>query len=290
MLQRIYRQRRRVLTCATLFTLANLISVQSATHGFAHMPTWVIPTTFAIFFAIAAVCVAIFVLILPALRSLVEVLAIFTLAEAILIFAAPDLNAALGETALRLSLAAALIGFIHLALYGRLLDRIPALFSFGARSQAVIAARPSQVWNSVVPQHAGKTHQWNDKKYEVLPDPNEKDTVYLRCSVGPDRIESQAVTFVERERPYRCRYYFTGEDTSAPTELSHGIYDFKITPQADKTLLEMSLFRTETRLRDMLQMWFDDQLGAQIDVLTARLEGKRSAPDVWSWVTGRKTA
>lgn len=290
MLQRIYRQRRRILTCAALFTLANLISSQGSSSSLSHLPIWVIPTTIAIFFTGVAVVVTTIILLFPSLRSLCEVLGLFTLTEALVIVAAPEMNAALSDTTLRLSLAAGMIGLIHLALYGRLLDRVPARFSYGARSRAVITARPTQVWNAVVPQQTAKAHFWGGKHYDVLPDPTERDTVHLRCAVSPGRYETQAVTFVARERPHRCRYYFMGEDASIPEDMSEGIYDFKIAAKKDTTQLDISLYRTGTRLREMLQMWFDDTLGVQIDALKARLEGNSGPGDLVGWVTGRKTA
>jgi len=290
MLLSIYRQRRRIVTCAALFTLSALISSGGDQSGLGHLHVWVFPTSLAIMFAVIAFCLALLIWLLPALRSLWEVLALFTLFEAIMIRLAPDLNAMLDDTTLRLTAAAGIIALIHLALYGRLLDRVPALFSFGARSQVTINARPHQVWNAVVPQQATKAHFWGGKHYDVIPDPDEGDTVHLRCAVAPGRYESQSVTFVERERPYRCRYYFMTEDGALPEDLSEGIYDFKITPKGARTRLDMSLFRTGTRLREMLSMWFDDALGLQIDSLKARLEGKPRPREWVSWLTRRDTA
>ncbi|WP_425090508.1 hypothetical protein [Tropicimonas sp. S265A] len=290
MFRRIYRQRRRILTCATLFTLTALLTSQGGPNGLSHLPTWVFPTSLAIFFSCAAACVALIVVLFPALRSLCEVVGLFTLAEALLIWAAPELNAALDDTALRLSLAAGTIGLIYLSLYGRLLDRVPALFSFGARSQVDIAAHANQVWNAVVPQQASKSHFWGGKHYDVLPDAHDRDTVHLRRATAPGQYETQAVTFVERDRPYRCRYYFMGEDATVAEDLSEGIYDFKITTKQGCTQLDMSLYRTGTRLREMLQMWFDDALGVQVDALKTRLEGASGNGDILALLTGRKTA
>ena len=81
-----------------------------------------------------------------------------------------------------------------------------------------------------------------------------------------------------------------GEDASLPEDLSEGIYDFKIKSKNDKTQLDISLYRTGTRLREMLRMWFDDELGVQIDALKARLEGNSGPRDLFAWITGRKTA
>ncbi|MEM9392450.1 MAG: hypothetical protein AAGA38_01235 [Pseudomonadota bacterium] len=290
MIQRIHRQRRRILTCAALFTLASLMSSQGTAGSLSHLPVWVIPTTVVIFFSGVAAVVALIILLFPRLRSLCEVLGLFTMIEALVIVAAPELNAALSDTTLRLSLAAAVIALLHLTLYGRLLDHVPALFSYGARSRAIIAARPTQVWNAVVPQQTTKTHFWSGKHYDVLPGTSEPDTVHLRCAVSPGRYETQAVTFVTRERPYRCRYYFMGEDASLPEDMSEGIYDFKIEPKQDKSQLDVSLYRTGTRLREMLRMWFDDELGAQIDALKARLEGDAGPGDLFAWITRRDTA
>jgi hypothetical protein len=142
----------------------------------------------------------------------------------------------------------------------------------------------------VVPQQAAKPHYWAGKNYDVLPDPKASDTVHLRREISPDRFEKQAVTFVERERPYRCRYYFIGEDAPLQDDLSEGIYNFKITPKGTHTQLDVSLYRTGTRLREMLQMWFDDALGVHMDTLKDRLEGTKRTGHLLSWLTDRSTA
>lgn len=290
MFQRVYRQRRRILTCATLFTLTALITSQGTASSLSYLPVWVFPTALAIFFSGAALAVALLVTLFPSLRSLFEVLGIFTLAEAMLIWAAPGINAALDDTVLRLAIAGAMIGLIHLSLYGRLLDGVPALFSFGARSQVRIVSHPNQVWNAVVPQQTAKSYNWAGKEYDVLSHPQAGDTVRLRHALDGERYEMQSVTFVEKERPYRCRYHFSGDNSASGDEMPDGIYDFKITPKEGYTQVDVSLYRTGTRLRHMLRMWFDDALGAQMDTLKARLEGRSRSQIVLGWITGRKTA
>lgn len=274
MLSSLYRQRRRILTCATLLTFTVLVGTMTSDVYLSHLPMWVMPTATALFFCASAVTIAVLVLLFPAIRTLWEVVALFTFLEALFIWVAPEVNAALSNTYLRFAISAAVIALIYLALYGRLLDRVPALFSFAARQTVEIRATSNAVWNAVVPQQANKHHYWAGHRFDIIPDPDETDTVHLRTPIAPNKYISQSVTFVARQRPNRCRYYFTSD--GAGSDFAEGIYDFKITPRGQGVVLEIALFRTGTRLREMLRMWLDDALGEQADAVKARLEGTTS--------------
>ncbi|WP_424967558.1 hypothetical protein [Dinoroseobacter sp. S375] len=257
MIQTLYRQRRRILVCATLFTLTAMVGAMTDGRALAHVPFWAPPVATLLFFALSAAGIAGLIALAPQLRRLCEVIALFTLIETLFIWIQPEANAALSNPVLRLAIAAAVIALLYLILYGRLLDQVPALFAFGARHKTLIAAPPEQVWPAVAPSPVAPA------------DPDEKDGAGPRPTEPPYLWSHtpEAVTVILLERPWRCRFAVKPEATGP--RRAAGIFDIRLRPCTQGVHLEIGLYQTGIPLGEVLRLWLDDVLGSEGDRLRA---------------------
>lgn len=263
MIHSLYRQRRRILVCATAFTLTALIGTMTDGRAFAHVPFWAPPVATFVFFGLCALGLAALVTALPQMRRLCEVVALFTLVETLFIWILPEANSALSNPVLRLAIAATAIALIYLIFYGRLLDQVPALFAFGARHKTQISAPPERVWQQIAPPSISG-HDNADKKPDDAANPAAAPCHYLWAH-PPDTI-----TVILLERPWRCRFAVTPEPT--PSARAAGIYDLRLRPTSRGVLLEIGLYQTGIPLGEVLRLWLDDVLGAEMAQLKVEAE------------------
>lgn len=272
MLLRVYRQRRRILVCAITLTLTALIGTMTDGRALALVPFWAPPIATLVFFGICALAVAGVVTALPQLRRLCEVVALFTLIETLFIWILPETNNALSNPVLRLAIAATAIALLYLIFYGRLLDRVPALFAFGARHKIQIMAPPEQVWREIAPASVSGRD---------APPADPVDQSEPMTDLAPHLWQHppETTTVILLERPWRCR--FAVKSDSAQTTRAAGIYDLRLRPTARGVLLEIGLYQTGIPLGEVLRLWLDDVLGAEIADLKAEMENHsvRNTPD-----------
>ncbi|WP_424970396.1 hypothetical protein [Dinoroseobacter sp. S76] len=271
MLHRVYRQRRRILVCATAFTLTALIGTMTDGRALAHVPFWAPPVATLLFFGLCALAVAGLVAALPQLRRLCEVVALFTLFETLFIWILPEANRALSNPVLRLAIAATAIALLYLIFYGRLLERVPALFAFGARHKIQIKAPPEQVWHEIAPASVSGR--------DATPaEPAQSSPTLVQDVPSLWQHPPETTTVILLERPWRCR--FAVKPDSAQTTRAAGIYDLRLRPTGQGVLLEIGLYQTGIPLGEVLRLWLDDVLGAEIAGLKAEMEGQseRDAP------------
>lgn len=286
MLRRVYRQRRRILFGAALLVMTLLISDISRPEGLSifaglgpQMRVVLVTLLLGFFSAVSAL----FIVLLPGLRPMVEVTGLATLMHTTLLMVLPQaLGATMWETGFATVALFMLYIVVYMALYGATMDRLPVWFSAGSRHAFRTSASPDAVWRALVPTPGDEAAHWTGTLASAEPLPDEPDSMELRYELGKGLYELQTLTFLERVAPYRCRYYFIAEASATNAQLSEGEYRIEIGPQpGGGSNVETELTHSAMHLRLALMMWFDDVAGDQADSLRARLEGR---PD-WS-VTG----
>ena len=266
----IYRQRRRILLTASLCTMAILVGLTTLNPLSSATPAHELVLTFGIFFCVIAVAVSIFVLILPQIRNVWEMLAAYTFFETSFIAAAPELNAFLAETGFRSLVSLLAWGLLYMTFYGPLLDRLPSWFSLWSRQRITVNATPQAVWNALIPRAADEEGYWSgEKSFETddLLDGEDETNNAAHRPAPPGRLfANQAVSFVERSHPRHCRYYLLGEPYGPKGETSEGIFEMRINPDGPgRSHVDVYLFRSATRIREAMTLWFDDAVGDQAD-------------------------
>lgn len=286
MLRRVYRQRRRILFGAALLVLTLLISDIRQPEGLSifaglgpEMRVVLVMLLLGFFSAVAAL----FIALVPGLRPMIEVTGLAALMYTALMMVLPQ---ALGPMMWQTGYATVALFMLYIVaymtLYGATMDYLPVWFAAETKHGFRTSASPETVWRALVPVPGDEAAHWTGTLETVAPLPDEPDSVELRYSLGKGLYEVQTLTFLERKRPFRCRYYFIAEASATNAQFSEGEYCIEIAPQpGGGSSVETELAHSAMHLRLALMMWFDDVAGDQADSLRARLEG---LPD-WS-VTG----
>ena len=277
MLRIIYRQRRRIILTASLCTMAILVGLTTLNPLSAGTPAHELILTFGIFFCAIAAAVSVLVVILPQIRNVWEMLAAYTFFETSFMAMAPETNQLLADTGFRSLVSLLAWGFLYMAFYGPLLDRLPSWFSLWSRQRITVNATPKAVWNALVPHDERDDNPgWGDA--EDAPEPEAPEgRLFL----------NQTVNFVEKSAPRHCRYYMTGEPNGPKGETSEGIFEMRIKPEGPgRSHVDIYLFRSATRIREAMTLWFDDAVGDQADHLRrslSKLEFRKKTKRATGW-------
>ncbi|PTX56510.1 hypothetical protein C8N43_1169 [Litoreibacter ponti] len=127
------------------------------------------------------------------------------------------------------------------------------------------------VWRHVVPGAAepGDHCTGMMERYDV--DPDDPDTVHVTFKGRNDRAAAYTLTFLERDQPNSCRFFFQGNE--ADGTLVDGIFSLRITVlDRDSCFVSCVEERCGLSLGSLLERWFDDALGFQHDRLVDKLD------------------
>ena len=276
MLARIYRQRRRILFGSTLLVLALLIADRTQPGGLSLLDT-LAPTSrlmlVTTILGVFAVVSALIVTLTPGARTVIEVTALSALAQTTLTFLLPDpLVQVMWGTGYTTILLFVLYVSIYMVLYGGASDLLRLQFSARTRHVFRVPESPETVWQRMVPEPGSESRHWSGKLRLVEPDPEESDTLHAEFALGGGVRERQAITFLDREPPYHCVYFFISDLGGSASNISEGACETRITPLPDGGCeVETALSRNAMPLGMAMLMWFDDSAGEQADMIRAGL-------------------
>lgn len=127
------------------------------------------------------------------------------------------------------------------------------------------------VWRHVVPGAAEPVDHCTGMMYKYEPDSEDPDTVHVTFKGTKDRCARYSLTFLERDEPSSCRFFFQGNE--ADGTVVDGIFSLRITIlERDVCFLSCVEERCGLSLNALMERWFDDALGYQHDKLVEKLD------------------
>lgn len=283
MFRRLYRQRRRILLFALLFTLAVVLQMVSGDGYWYQSVKSADPESFRtvaglftpILFLLMAGMAAVVVLILPDFRGALELVALTTFAVHALRFALPEPFRWEAGSAVNAVFFIASYVIVYQILHGHLLDRFGWAVKQTRRTDFVTSATPEAVWNATVPSAETVDTYWSGGLASVRP-ADEPDMFEVRYRLGKGAFETQTMSYLALERPHHARYYFALDVSEAQSRYSDGTFDIRITPRPDgQTQVELTRIRHAIRPAEAFMRWIEDDLGGEADAIRARLEDRR---------------
>ncbi|NSX54844.1 hypothetical protein [Parasulfitobacter algicola] len=270
MLRRIFRQRRRIFLFALFVTLAGVITFTQA-----QAISLRLATAAAAFFVVFLIG-AIFIILLPRWRRLLELIGLGIFAEAMVKFMFPVSYTWLSEQVIGGTVFVLFTMFCYVLLYGRWSDWLNISLKVGNRHKYKIKRSREAVWSAIVPGAAPPDEYWTGNLAGFHQDREDPDTVNLRFQIGEDTFENMSITFLDQDPPNSCRYYFVGEPSESDSSFDEGVFEITIKSlKAEKCKVNTALHHTAMRPREALDYWMDDSFRDDNDSFRAHILGKR---------------
>lgn len=205
----------------------------------------------------------------PRKRRLLEIAGIGAVLASALIIVLPGQGIAAASTGM-LALCAA-IGGLWAFLRTRLAAKIGETTTWRDRYSGQIAYPARLVWRHVVPGAAEPVDHCTGMMEHYDVDPDDPDTVHITLKGHQDRTAKYELTFLERDAPSSCRFFFQG--TEADGTMVDGIFSLRITVlERDVCFVSCVEERCGLSLGALMERWFDDALGYQHDKLIEKLD------------------
>lgn len=177
-----------------------------------------------------------------------------------------------GIIASLVGLAACVIGAVGLwvFLHSEYAKEVGGNTTWRDRYSGQIAYPARLVWRHVVPGAAEPADHCTGMMAKYEPDPEDPDTVHVLFKGNSDRRSKYALTFLERDEPSSCRFFFQGNE--ADGTMVDGIFSLRITIlDRDSCFVSCVEERCGLSLAALTERWFDDALGYQHDKLLEKL-------------------
>ncbi|EPX79964.1 hypothetical protein [Litoreibacter arenae] len=270
----LLRQRRRLfvgLLLGWFFILSH------SEYLFTGAPMWAVVLTLLIMAPVFLLPMVAFIMLLPSMRTIVEVLAVNAALNFALRAALPGVFELFDAYGMGIVLWLAIFLTVNFSMYGTLLDGLPGWFSYTGRAGFRTKAAASDIFAAFIPAegHEG-SYRCGTLQY-LGPDPDDPESYNVRYAVGEGLFEMQKITPLEDfEAPYRARYYFIGDVTAQNAAFAEGVFDLTITElENDTRSVRVIEEHPALRLRTALFLWFDDHTGDVVNSVRAQVEGKR---------------
>lgn len=280
MIRLVWRQRRRILFSAFFTTVGLMMFVADMSDGFSTfgatqpiLGLTILITSLVVMICAAAVS-ALFVVILPKWRQLLELMSfnIFVGSTVSLFF----------PSAFDLPYIGGFIPFIiYLILfsliYGEALDRFRIGLDHKSCRHFTSPLDAQTLWRKLVPGAAPVAEHWDPLLHDLTEVADDPDSLEASYTHGASLYQLQSMTYLERNAPSQAKYYYAGQVDPKNRSLVEGTYEITITPREDKPGCRVSLCQhtSESLPRVALLQWFDDELGDRTDYLRAQQSGKR---------------
>ncbi|EPX79965.1 hypothetical protein [Litoreibacter arenae] len=127
------------------------------------------------------------------------------------------------------------------------------------------------VWRHAVPGAADPADHCTGMMEHYREDDEDPDTVHVTFKGRKDRAADYTLTFLERDQPSACRFFFQG--TEADGTVVDGIFSLRLTVlERDACFMSCVEERCGLSLGRLVERWFDDTLGYQYDKLLEKLD------------------
>lgn len=250
MLSRLYRQRRRILLCVLCFMLAAGLlfgpGLRSLGAGLA-----------------GAAFSAALIVLLPQHRRLSESAGLGLVAAALL----PVLPVLLPVFWI------AGTGLVYALLYSDWADRTPLRLSLDSTRTSQVGLPCARTWAALIPGEAHPDDHWTGTLIDFDRDPDDADTLYLRFRGTGGLHDEVTLTFLERVRPYRCRYHLEHDDSRGADDR---MMTLSLSPTSPTTCrIESRMVQEAMPIRLAIGRWFDDAYGDELDSFAALVNMRR---------------
>ena len=283
----IYRQRRRLMFSSFFCTLGLMLLVGADDGGFSIFKDvlWVYVATIAITTLIVAFCilavVALFIVVLPGWRTMVEVMSIVLFTQMIVAVAAPwiiDIPYIGSFTPFIITM------MIFSMTYGEFSDRFRMNVDHPETRKFYSPKAAEDLWSELVPEADTLSDHWDTLLCDLEPDDEDPDSYQAKYTHGGSLYELQTMTYLEKNAPYSAKYHHLGDVNPKNRSLVEGTYEIHIAPKVGKDGCTVTLTSRHNAvlLRTALLRWLDDDLGDRTAHLRAKHKGRRD----WS-MTGR---
>ncbi|SFR53885.1 hypothetical protein [Litoreibacter janthinus] len=129
------------------------------------------------------------------------------------------------------------------------------------------------IWRHVVPGAAEPADHCTGMMARYDEDEEDPDTVHVTFKGRKDRAAQYTLTFLERDHPSACRFFFQGSE--ADGTVVDGIFSLRITVlERDACFVSCVEERCGLSLGSLVERWFDDALGYQQDKLLEMLDAR----------------
>ncbi|MEP3345460.1 MAG: hypothetical protein ABJN34_11470 [Litoreibacter sp.] len=170
-----------------------------------------------------------------------------------------------------IALLGALTALIWKGLHGRYAHKIGTETTWRDRYSGHIPYPARLVWRHVVPGAAEPSDHCTGMMARYDEDDEDEDTVHVTFKGRKDRAAVYALTFLERDHPSSCRFFFQG--TEADGTFVDGTFSLQTTTlDRDSCFISCVEERAGMSIGRLLERWFDDALGYQHDRLLEILE------------------
>lgn len=226
---------------------------------------------FAMLFMIFAIAAVGVYAVVPRHRGLLEIIGMAALATSALLFYALKYGfdgylQGIGGVVVLVLLA----GLIWAALHSKLSRKIGAETTWRDRHSGHVPYPARLIWRHVIPGAAEPSDHCTSMMERYDEDDEDPDTFHVTFKGRKDRKAQYTLTFLERDQPSACRFFFQG--TEADGTVVDGIFSLRITVlERDSCFLSCVEERSGLSIGKLVERWFDDALGYQHDKLLEKL-------------------
>ncbi len=156
-------------------------------------------------------------------------------------------------------------------LHSEMSRRIGARTTWRTRFSGDVYYPAKLVWKHIVPGAAMPEDHCTGQVAKYVEDLDDEDTMHVALKPGRTGQARYDITFLERNAPTFCRFYFEGNE--ADGTLVDGIFSLSVDVQdrGDCTII-INEERSGLSLGSLIERWFDDALSFQHDRLVALLD------------------
>ena len=250
LLERVYRQRRRIIFSVVCVMLATSMTIGAG------------PMSLAAGGIAAALCIHI-ILMFPNQRRLCESFALGLWFATLLPHPIESLP--------MLSVASAALFWTFL--YGSWTERAGWRLAQSSHRKVKIDLPAKEVWNLLIPGESHPDDYWSGKLVDFDHDSEEQDTVYLRFDTNGAMPEEMTLTFLERDPGRFCRYYLERDGISGFEDMTVSVSLTE--PLPGSCLIETSMEQHGITVGNALLRWFDDTFGDELGAFAQTVGHRR---------------
>ncbi|SHE45045.1 hypothetical protein SAMN05444273_101450 [Litoreibacter ascidiaceicola] len=228
---------------------------------------------FVSFIVFSMVAVGVYAVI-PRYRGLLEITGFAAFATSALLFYASkygfdSLLHGIGGGVILLLLT----GLVWAGLHSKLSRKIGAETTWRDRYSGHVPYPARLIWRHVIPGAAEPSDHCTGMMARYDEDEEDPDTVHVTFKGRKDRAAKYTLTFLERDQPSACRFFFQG--TEADGTVVDGIFSLRTTVLERNTcFLSCVEERSGLSIGSLVERWFDDSLGYQHDKLLEMLDAR----------------
>jgi len=250
LLERIYRQRRRIIFSVVCVMLATSMAIGAG------------PMSLAAGGIAAALCIHI-ILMFPNQRRLCETSALGLWFATLLPHPVESLP----------MLTAASAALFWTFLYGSWTERAGWSLAQSSHSKMKVDLPAQAVWKALIPGESHPDDYWSGKLVDFDHDSEEQDTVYLRFDTKGAMPEEMTMTFLERDPGRSCRYYLERDGRSGFEDMTVSV---SLTEPVPGTChIETTMEQHGISVGNALLRWFDDTYGDELGAFAHTIGRRR---------------